>query len=100
MFPSGFVDGGKKTDDFIVMRPLVNKVGESADHRDNDKTKPEIKGIIHAPIIALVVYFRDRYGIIGGGSVAEWLKAHDSKSCRLARVSGVRISPLPPSLYL
>ena len=30
------------------------------------------------------------------GSVAEWLKTHDSKSCMQATVSGVRISPLPP----
>ncbi len=34
--------------------------------------------------------------IIGSGSVAEWLKAHDSKSCRRASVSRVRIPPLPP----
>ena len=30
------------------------------------------------------------------GSVAEWLKAHDSKSCRRATVSKVRILSLPP----
>ena len=30
------------------------------------------------------------------GSVAEWLKAHDSKSCRRATVSRVQIPPLPP----
>ena len=28
--------------------------------------------------------------------MAEWLKAHDSKSCGLARVSEVRILSLPP----
>ena len=28
--------------------------------------------------------------------MAEWLKAHDSKSCGLARVSKVRILSLPP----
>ena len=32
------------------------------------------------------------------GSVAEWLKAHDSKSCNGLRRSGVRIPSLPPSL--
>ena len=36
------------------------------------------------------------YGKIRGGSVAEWLKAHDSKSCGLATVSEVRILSLPP----
>ena len=30
--------------------------------------------------------------------MAEWLKAHDSKSCGPATVSGVRISPLPPGV--
>ena len=29
--------------------------------------------------------------------MAEWLKAHDSKSCGLATVSEVRILSLPPS---
>ena len=33
---------------------------------------------------------------IRNGSVAEWLKAHDSKSCGLATVSEVRILSLPP----
>lgn len=32
------------------------------------------------------------------GSVAEWLKAHDSKSCRRATVSRVQIPPLPPGI--
>ncbi len=36
------------------------------------------------------------YDKIGSGSVAEWLKAHDSKSCGLATVSEVRILSLPP----
>ena len=31
-----------------------------------------------------------------GGSVAEWLKAHDSKSCGRVTVSEVRILSLPP----
>ena len=35
-------------------------------------------------------------GKITGGSVAEWLKAHDSKSCGRASVSEVRILSLPP----
>ena len=43
---------------------------------------------------------RDNLGgfcdIIIGGSVAEWLKAHDSKSCGVARLSKVRILSLPP----
>ncbi len=39
---------------------------------------------------------REKYGIIGDGSVAEWLKAHDSKSCGRLRVSEVRILSLPP----
>ena len=39
---------------------------------------------------------RGRCGKIEGGSVAEWLKAHDSKSCRVARLSEVRIPSLPP----
>ena len=30
------------------------------------------------------------------GSVAEWLKAHDSKSCGRVTVSEVRILSLPP----
>lgn len=30
------------------------------------------------------------------GNVAEWLKAHDSKSCELARVPEVRILSFPP----
>ena len=38
------------------------------------------------------------YRIIGG-SVAEWLKAHDSKSCGRSRVSEVRILSLPPHFY-
>ena len=45
---------------------------------------------------------RDNLGgfcdIIIGGSVAEWLKAHDSKSCGRASVSKVRILSLPPNL--
>ena len=40
--------------------------------------------------------FLEKYGIIGDGSVAEWLKAHDSKSCGRLRVSEVRILSLPP----
>ena len=39
---------------------------------------------------------REEYGRIGGGSVAEWLKAHDSKSCGRVTVSEVRILSLPP----
>ena len=35
---------------------------------------------------------------IGDGSVAEWLKAHDSKSCGRVTVSEVRILSLPPRL--
>ena len=38
------------------------------------------------------------YDKIRGGSVAEWLKAHDSKSCGLATVSEVRILSLPPNI--
>ena len=38
------------------------------------------------------------YGKIIHGSVAEWLKAHDSKSCGVARLSEVRILSLPPRL--
>ena len=37
------------------------------------------------------------YVKIYSGSVAEWLKAHDSKSCGVARLSKVRILSLPPS---
>lgn len=33
--------------------------------------------------------------ILSHGGVAEWLKAHDSKSCRPARVSWVQIPPPP-----
>ncbi len=40
------------------------------------------------------------YDIIRGGSVAEWLKAHDSKSCGPARVSEVRILSLPPEEFI
>ena len=36
-------------------------------------------------------------GRIRSGSVAEWLKAHDSKSCGRASVSKVRILSLPPN---
>lgn len=39
------------------------------------------------------------YDKIGSGSVAEWLKAHDSKSCGPLRVSEVRILSLPPHSY-
>ena len=38
------------------------------------------------------------YGRIVHGSVAEWLKAHDSKSCGRASVSEVRILSLPPGM--
>lgn len=41
-------------------------------------------------------YFVRFYDRIVSGSVAEWLKAHDSKSCRVARLSEVRIPSLPP----
>ena len=34
--------------------------------------------------------------IISRGSVSEWFKEHAWKACRLARVSQVRILPLPP----
>ena len=43
-----------------------------------------------------IIRFGNRYGIILDGSVAEWLKAHDSKSCGRANVSEVRILSLPP----
>ena len=43
-----------------------------------------------------VLYGDMIYGRIIDGSVAEWLKAHDSKSCGLATVSEVRILSLPP----
>ena len=48
----------------------------------------------------LVWPIRDRGGCgrIIDGSVAEWLKAHDSKSCGHLVVSEVRILSLPPSL--
>ena len=46
----------------------------------------------------MVLRFGRRCGKIRDGSVAEWLKAHDSKSCRVARLSEVRIPSLPPRL--
>jgi hypothetical protein len=39
------------------------------------------------------------YDKIIDGSVAEWLKAHDSKSCGPLRVSEVRILSLPPQIF-
>ena len=47
----------------------------------------------------LVWPIRDRGGCgrIIDGSVAEWLKAHDSKSCGHLVVSEVRILSLPPA---
>lgn len=41
-------------------------------------------------------HFAENRVKIGNGSVAEWLKAHDSKSCGRASVSEVRILSLPP----
>ena len=41
---------------------------------------------------------KGEYVNIEGGSVAEWLKAHDSKSCGVARLSKVRILSLPPKM--
>ena len=41
---------------------------------------------------------RDDCVKIGNGSVAEWLKAHDSKSCGRVTVSEVRILSLPPTM--
>ena len=41
-------------------------------------------------------HFLQNYVRIMNGSVAEWLKAHDSKSCGRASVSEVRILSLPP----
>ncbi len=90
MLPGALVDGSKETDDVIMLSDIVKKMGEGADERNHDKAKPQAKYLIHEFIIA------HRYDIITGGSVAEWLKAHDSKSCGLARVSEVRILSLPP----
>ena len=39
-------------------------------------------------------------GRIIDGSVAEWLKAHDSKSCGRVTVSEVRILSLPPKCFI
>ena len=38
--------------------------------------------------------------ILSHGGVAEWLKAHDSKSCRPERVSWVQIPPPPPLICI
>ena len=89
MLPGGFVDGSEKADSAIMVCPFVEEMGESADGADEDDAKPEIENVVHNFIIALVVYFGVGYGIISGGSVAEWLKAHDSKSCgRVNRLEG------------
>ena len=42
-----------------------------------------------------MIYPKGNYGIIIDGSVAEWLKAHDSKSC--GRVDRLGSSNLPAS---
>ena len=55
MFPSGFVDRGKETDDAIMMAPVVEKMGQSADYANDDETKPKIKSIIHGFIITLTI---------------------------------------------
>ena len=97
MFPGGFIDGGEKANDVILMGPFIQKMSESAGKRNYDYTEAKIK-YVHVAIIALTVCFGVDYGIIIGGSVAEWLKAHDSKSCGRVTVSEVRILSLPPRL--
>lgn len=52
MLPGGFVDCSKKTDDFVLVGPVVEKVGDGADGSDDDNAKPEIKDVIHEDIIA------------------------------------------------
>ena len=47
-------------------------------------------------LVGVALKNRGGHDRIRSGSVAEWLKAHDSKSCGLARVSEVRILSLPP----
>ena len=96
VLPGGFVDGGEETDGAVMMRPFIEEVGESTNDADKNDTEPKVENIVHDYIIPFVVYFGVEYGIIDGGSVAEWLKAHDSKSCRRATVSKVRILSLPP----
>ena len=89
MLPGGFIDGGEEADGAIVVGPFVKEVSESTNGADKNDAEPKVENIIHNSIITLVVYFGVEYDIIMGGSVAEWLKAHDSKSCgRVNRLVG------------
>ncbi len=51
VFPSGFINGAKETGDAVVASPIVEKVGESADGRNNDDAEPKDENIVHVLII-------------------------------------------------
>lgn len=36
MFPGAFVDGGKKTDEFVVVCNVIKEVSQCTDNRDNN----------------------------------------------------------------
>ena len=52
MLPGRFVDGAKEAGDAIVASPVVEKMGEGAEARDEDDAEPEDKNIVHMVIIA------------------------------------------------
>ena len=56
VLPSRFVDGGEEAEDVVMVRPLVQEVGESADCADDDDAEPKIECIVHIFIIPLVVF--------------------------------------------
>ena len=56
MLPGGLVDGGKETEDFVLVGPVIKKMSESTSDTNNYNTEPEIKNRIHRIIISLMVY--------------------------------------------
>ena len=58
---------------------------------NQERNVQPLKGLDFSPFLR---YYRCTFG-----EVAEWSKAHDSKSCVLAIVPWVRIPPSPPSHF-
>lgn len=61
MLPGGFVDGAKETGNAIVAGPVVEKMGESAETRDEDDAEPEDKNIVHGVIITWLRFNLGRF---------------------------------------
>ena len=52
MFPGGFIDGGKETENFALVTEVVEEVGKRAEDEDGDNAYDGENCLVHGFIIA------------------------------------------------